>query len=101
MRLAYFFGFIAVFFTMNIEAANLYAGQERAASVCAHCHGIREPAKGAPFPSLSGRNADYLKLALKQYRDKTRQSLLMNLIANSLTDAQINDVAGYYSQLKR
>jgi cytochrome c553 len=36
----------------------------------------------------------------KQYRDKTRKSDIMNAIAGSLTDAEINDIAHYYGSVK-
>ncbi|PKM11778.1 MAG: cytochrome C [Gammaproteobacteria bacterium HGW-Gammaproteobacteria-3] len=82
----------------SVHAANLYAGQAKAAAVCSQCHGIIAPSVGAPFPSLAGRDADYLQLALKQYRDKTRVSDIMNAIAGSLTDNDIANVAAYYSK---
>jgi cytochrome c553 len=41
-----------------------------------------------------------LKTALKQYRDKTRKSDIMNAIAGSLSDDDINNVAMYYAKLK-
>jgi cytochrome c553 len=82
------------------QAANLFAGQDRAATVCAQCHGIKKPNAQAPFPSLAGRDAAYLKEALKQYRSKKRVSDLMNAIAGSLRDSDIDDLAAYYSKLK-
>lgn len=82
------------------QAASLYVGQSKAAAVCAQCHGIRNPSADAPFPPLAGRDADYLKTAIKQYRDKSRKSDIMNAIAGSLTDKDINDIAGYYGSLK-
>ena len=84
----------------NVNAASIYAGQARAAAVCSHCHGIKNPSADAPFPPLAGRDFAYLKLALEQYRDKTRQSDIMNAIAGSLTDTDISNVAAYYSGLK-
>ena len=84
----------------SANAANIYAGQERAATVCSQCHGIYKPSTDAPFPSLAGRDFTYLKLALEQYRDKTRKSDLMNAIAGSLTDNDISNVAAYYAKLK-
>lgn len=84
----------------NSFAASVYAGQARAAAVCSNCHGIRLPAEGAPFPQLAGQDQKYLETALKQYRDGTRKSDIMNAIAGSLTDTDINSVAGYYSKLK-
>lgn len=82
------------------QAASLYAGQAKAAAVCSQCHGIRLPSADAPFPPLGGRDVEYLKTAIKQYRDKTRVSEIMNAIAGSLTDKDINDIAHYYGSVK-
>lgn len=84
----------------SVNAASIYAGQAKAAAVCSQCHGIRTPSADAPFPLLAGRDVDYLKTALKQYRDKTRKSEPMNAIAGSLSDDDINNVATYYGRLK-
>ncbi len=84
----------------DASAVNLYAGQARAAAVCSQCHGIRTPSADAPFPQLAGRDAAYLQLALKQYRDKVRKSDLMNAIAGSLSDDDIANVTAYYAKLK-
>ncbi len=83
-----------------VNAAVIYAGQERAAAVCSQCHGIIKPSADSVFPSLAGRDVVYLKAALVQYRDKTRQSELMNAIAGSLSDNDIANVAAYYATLK-
>ena len=77
----------------SAQAASLYAGQSKAAAVCSQCHGIRMPSADAPFPPLGGRDPEYLKMAIKQYRDKTRQSDIMNAIAGSLSDRDINNIA--------
>lgn len=82
------------------QAASLYVGQAKAAAVCSQCHGIRMPSTDAPFPPLGGRDVEYLKTAIKQYRDKTRVSDIMNAIAGSLTDSEINDIAHYYGSVK-
>jgi len=87
-------------FTVPTQAGSAFAGQEKAAAVCSQCHGIRNPSADAPFPPLAGRDIDYLKMAIKQYRDKTRKSDIMNAIAGSLTDSDINNIASYYGQLK-
>lgn len=84
----------------NVDAASVYAGQSRAAAVCSQCHGIKSPSADAPFPPLAGRDAAYLRSALKQYRDKTRKSDIMNAIAGSLTDEDIANVAAYYARQK-
>lgn len=84
----------------GVNAASIYAGQSRAAAVCAQCHGVRTKSIDAPFPPLAGRDAAYLQSALKQYRDKTRKSEIMNAIAGSLSDEDIANVTLYYSRLK-
>ncbi|MCQ8102818.1 c-type cytochrome [Methylomonas sp. SURF-2] len=84
----------------SARAASLYAGQAKAAAVCAQCHGIRNPSADAPFPPLGGRDVEYLKTAIRQYRDLTRKSDIMNAIAGSLTDNDINDIASYYGSVK-
>ena len=84
----------------NSQAASPYAGHEKAAAVCAQCHGIKGPSSDAPFPSLAGWDAAYLKTALKQFRDKSRTSEIMNAIAGSLTEDDINDIVSYYSNVK-
>jgi cytochrome c553 len=85
----------------NSQAASPYAGHEKAAAVCSQCHGIKNPSADAPFPSLAGWDAAYLKTALKQFRDKSRTSEIMNAIAASLSDNDIDDIVSYYSNVKR
>ena len=96
--------FVLVLLTLlpisSAQAANVIAGQARVAAVCSNCHGMKTPSADAPFPVLAGRDAAYLSVALKQYRDKTRKSDIMNALAGSLTDADIDNVAAYYSRLK-
>ena len=91
---------LALLSAHSVDAASIYAGQARAAAVCSQCHGIKTPSADAPFPPLAGRDVAYLKMALEQYRDKTRKSDIMNAIASSLTDNDISNVAAYYAGLK-
>lgn len=91
-----FFGLVSA----TAQAANLFAGRAKAEAVCSQCHGIKSPGVGAPFPPLAGRDVTYLRTALKQYRNKTRVSDIMNNIAGSLTDNDIADITAYYARLK-
>jgi cytochrome c553 len=88
------------FTSSNANAVVIFAGQAKAAAVCSQCHGITTPSADAPFPSLAGRDEAYLKSALKQYRDKTRKSDIMNAIAGSLIDTDIDNLAAYYAKQK-
>jgi len=91
--------FMVLLTASSVQAASIYAGKAKAVEVCSQCHGVRTTSSGAPFPPLAGRDEAYLKMALKQYRDKTRISDVMNNIAGSLTDRDINNIANYYSRL--
>ncbi len=82
------------------QAASIYAGKAKAAEVCSQCHGVRSTSSEAPFPPLAGRDKKYLEMALKQYRDKTRISDIMNNIAGSLTDKDIKNISAYYGRQK-
>jgi cytochrome c553 len=102
MRLAIYSGLLLLGLAsvQSVNAASIYAGEAKAAAVCSQCHGIRMPSADAPFPPLAGRDQEYLKTALKQYRDKTRKSDIMNAIAGSLSDDDINNITAYYAKLK-
>lgn len=83
-------------FSANSHAANVYAGKAKVEAVCSQCHGLKAAIKGAPFPPLFEREFTYLQSALQQYRDKTRKSDIMNAVAGSLTDEDIDNIAAYY-----
>ena len=76
---------------------DLAAGETRYAETCRNCHG---PAgRGmASFPSIAGRDADYLADRLTRYRDGERigpNALLMIPMAADLTDAEIENLAAF------
>ena len=100
MRLRILSGLLILAAAQSVNGASIYAGEAKAAAVCSQCHGIRMPSADAPFPPLAGRDVEYLKTALKQYRDKIRKSDIMNAIAGSLSDDDISNVATYYAKLK-
>lgn len=74
---------------------------------CASCHG--PDAKGADaFPRLAGQLPDYIYRKLTNWdkergqdKDRPDNSAIMQPIAHDLTEAQINAVAAYVSQVDR
>ncbi len=66
---------------------------------CVGCHGPQGEGVGA-FPALAGKDAAYLTDQLQNYKTETRQNPMMVPIAKGLTDAEIEELAGYYSTLK-
>ena len=73
------------------ESGRLLAGQ------CRTCHGIDGYAKIPIAPHIGGEQAAYLANQLTAFRDGTRVHEMMSVVAKSLTDAQIADLAAWYS----
>jgi cytochrome c553 len=71
-------------------------------AMCQGCHGIEGWRTAYPevyrVPKLSGQNAAYIVAALKEYKGGNRGHPSMKAIAASLTDADMADIAAYYSQ---
>lgn len=87
--------------SVPIFAANPEAGKSTVEGVCASCHGSAGISSAGFFPDLAGQKEEYLRSAMIAYRDGTRKAPIMNNMAASLTDQQIDDVAAYLSGLKR
>lgn len=81
------------------DAADVAAGQEKSAA-CAACHGADGIATQAIYPNLAGQQQEYLVLATKAYRDGVRNDDIMKMFVMNLTDADIENLAAYYSSLK-
>jgi cytochrome c553 len=66
-------------------------------STCAACHGDRGVSGNPATPSLAGQDAEYLAVALSQYKDGTRKDDSMNGPAAPLDEKAMRDVAAYYA----
>ena len=71
-----------------------------AASTCVACHGQNGISVSPTWPSLAGQYEDYLRHALNQYRDGTRQNAVMAQMAAPLTDEDVRVLARYYASLE-
>jgi len=83
------------------QAGDAAAGKAKAAA-CAGCHGANGKAIAPNYPNLAGQNAAYLESALKAYRDGQRsagQAAIMKGMAAPLSDADISNLAAYFSSL--
>lgn len=67
---------------------------------CQTCHGKDGLSKQPGAPNLAGQAPDYLMAALGAYRSGERKNDMMNAIAQPLKDADIADVAAYYSSIE-
>ncbi|QUM78696.1 cytochrome c [Moritella sp. 24] len=78
------------------------AGKAKAA-VCAACHGAAGISAIPMYPNLAGQKEMYLVNALKAYKAGQRTGGMAPVMAGqamALSDADINNVAAYFSSLK-
>ncbi|WP_219614774.1 c-type cytochrome [Aeromonas salmonicida] len=81
------------------KAADIEAGKAKAA-VCAACHGVEGKALIPNYPHLAGQSAAYLVKQLKAFKDGSRQEPLMVPFMAPLTEADMENLAAFYTSLK-
>jgi cytochrome c553 len=69
------------------------------ARVCATCHGALGISTAPDAPNLAGQPRIYMVEQLKQFRSGKRASEVMKVIAGALSDADIEDLATWYSSI--
>ncbi|MDB5947880.1 MAG: cytochrome [Ramlibacter sp.] len=68
-------------------------------TTCVACHGAQGEGSATGVPRLAGQNAQYLEHALSMFKAGTRTSPIMQPVASGLSDAEMHDLAGYFSGL--
>ena len=81
------------------HAQDAAAGKAKAAA-CAMCHGPIGIAAAPDTPNLAGQPASYIEEQLKAYRGGTRKHEVMSLMARPLGDADIANLAAWFSSIK-
>jgi len=93
---------IIVLPSFAFAAGDAASGQKKSA-ICATCHGANGIAIVPIYPNLKGQNGPYLVGALKAYKSGQRKGGLSAVMAaqvSSLSDADMEDLAAYYSAMK-
>jgi cytochrome c553 len=80
-------------------AGDISAGRHKALA-CQTCHGLDGKAKIPEAPNLAGQNAIYLVKALEDYRSGARKNDMMSLVAPTLKDQDIDDLAAYFAAIE-
>ena len=80
-------------------AGDFEAGRAKAAK-CKQCHGLDGLGKLPIYPNIAGQSAVYLAAQLRDYRDDRRQNDMMSFITKELSDADIDDLAEYFSRIE-
>ena len=90
---------LALSANVAIAGGDAAAGKAKAAT-CAGCHGAAGISMIPTYPNLAGQKEAYLAKQLRAFKDKTRTEPTMNAMAAPLTDADMANLAAYYSGLK-
>lgn len=97
-KICYLFtAILGVMVATNVQASgNAEQGKKKSQS-CVVCHGPNGIASSPGFPHIAGQPVIYLAEQLQHFRSGKRQNPVMNVIAKSLTDQDIQDLAAWYS----
>jgi cytochrome c553 len=85
--------------SVSYAAGDAAAGKTKAAA-CVACHGANGEGK-APNPPLAGKSEAEIAQALQDYKSGKRTNASMKMFAGKLSDADIADLAAYYTSLKK
>lgn len=80
---------------LNANAGDIAAGKQKS-QACAACHGEGGHSTNPQFPKLAGQVEDYLAHTLRAYRDGARKNAIMQGMAATLSDSNIDDLAAYF-----
>jgi len=84
-------------------SAELAAGKQKADQTCANCHGLYGQAasggNSAFSPKLTPQSKDYLVARLNAYRSGAIQHPQMSLIAQMISEQDIENVSAWYASI--
>lgn len=81
-------------------AADMVAARNKVQALCQVCHGMDGVAILPEAANLSGQQQAYLIAQLRAYRSGSRKDPQMSIVAKSLTDVDIENLAAWYSSIK-
>lgn len=99
-KTALFLAAVALGFSLQVHAKGSFEAGKAKSTTCAGCHGADGISTITSFPKLAGQNRDYLYQALKDYKAGKRKNPVMAGQVQNLSDADMLDLAMYFSSLK-
>jgi cytochrome c553 len=82
------------------HADEISDGRTKAEMACSLCHGPNGVSTLPNAPHLAGQQAIYLREQLRNYRSGKRNHEVMSVIAKSLTDQEIDNLAAWFASIK-
>lgn len=81
------------------SASDVKAGRIKA-QMCQACHGMDGLSKTPDAPNIAGQTEQYLVAQLQAFKTGTRKSDAMSVVAPTLSDADVEDLAAYFSAIE-
>ena len=81
------------------SAGDVKAGRAKAL-MCQACHGMDGLSKAPDAPNIAAQIEPYLVAQLKAYKSGARKNDAMSVVAPSLSDTDIEDLAAYFSAIE-
>jgi cytochrome c553 len=82
----------------------LKAGKEKALTICSACHGLNGQAASAGnsvlIPNITAQHKNYLVARLKAYKSGEIKHPQMTVVAQMLSEQDIENVSEWYSRIK-
>lgn len=91
---------VALGCSFQVQAKGSYEAGKAKSTTCAGCHGAEGVSTVPSFPTLAGQHRDYLYHALKDYKSGKRTNPIMAGQVQTLTEADMLDLAAYFSKQK-
>src|SRR4029077_19934102 len=86
----------------SVGVAFLFAAAAHAAdpNLCAACHGEGANSANPAVPSLAQQPAQFISTSLFMFREGNRKDAQMSPMAEKLSNAEMNELAAYFSKQK-
>ena len=81
------------------SAGDVKAGRAKAL-MCQACHGLDGLSKVPDAPNIAGQTEPYIVAQLQAYKAGARKNEAMSVVAPSLSDTDIEDLAAYFSAIE-
>ncbi len=91
---------IALMGVSNTYAAGSAKEGSVKARACQVCHGKGGKSTKETYPILAGQHAAYLRKQLQAFRTGVRKDPIMNGMAATLSDQDIEDLAAFFSSIE-
>lgn len=87
-------------YSQFVHAADINAGRQKA-QTCMACHGPDGNSVNPAVPSLAGQPNQFIETQLVMFREGNRKDPQMSPLAANLSNADVNDLAAYFSAQAR